>query len=249
MDQELLREQCEAFVMGGLDDEERARIQLLIDQEDLDCLEAIREAGELVAQLGFLAPTAAPPALLRGRVLSQLRPAQTRRKQSWVWPLGWAVAAGLSLFAFLQWQERDLTRQQLLTARGQIQSLSEEAQRNRQVLAILMARDSRSIRLVTSAPEAPVLRAHWSRTGGMVLVGSNIPRPAAGRALQLWVVPKNGNPISAGVFQPDPNGQVMMIASSVASPDQAAALAISDEPVGGSPQPTTKPNWVGALSE
>ena len=43
--------------------------------------------------------------------------------------------------------------------------------------------------------------------------------------------------------------EVVLIADSAAPPQDTAALAISDEPAGGSPQPTTKPNWVGALGD
>jgi len=42
---------------------------------------------------------------------------------------------------------------------------------------------------------------------------------------------------------------VLLIAETALQPDGAAALAISDEPAGGSPAPTTKPVFVDALGD
>jgi anti-sigma-K factor RskA len=41
----------------------------------------------------------------------------------------------------------------------------------------------------------------------------------------------------------------MVIAAAQTSPADAAALAISDEPAGGSPQPTTAPAYVGSIGD
>jgi hypothetical protein len=152
-------------------------------------------------------------------------------------------------FAILIQRQAGQLRGQLEHAQARLEQLEQEASVSRRVLAVLTSRDARMIRLATSAPEAPAFRAYWSRPEGLVLVGSNIPAPASGRAMQLWVVPKQGVPISAGVFTPSAHGMVLHIAQTVAAPGDAAALAISDEPAGGSPQPTTKPNWVGPLAD
>jgi anti-sigma-K factor RskA len=74
-----------------------------------------------------------------------------------------------------------------------------------------------------------------------------VPAPASDRTLQLWIIPTQGNPIDAGIFRPDANGRALYIASPGVSISQAAALAITDEPAGGQPQPTTTPIWVGQI--
>ena len=139
---------------------------------------------------------------------------------------------------------------ELRRVEGQLASVKSEAARSRKVLAVVLARDARYIRLSTAAPNEPQFRAFWGGSAGLVLSGNDVPALKAGRTLQFWVVPKGGgNPISAGVFMPQANGQELLIAETHLQPGEAAALAISDEPEGGSPQPTTKPVFVGAMGE
>lgn len=253
MNAELLRERCDAYVFGLLDGQELHELEALLAQRDPAALQQLKESTDLAAMIAYSAPEAEPPAILRSRVLNEVRKStgagQVSRRPSRIASLGWAVAAGLALVTYFAWSRSEQTQRELAKTQTQVERLTREASRNQRVLAILMARDSRTIRLATTGPDAPQFRAYWSKPNGLVLVGSNVTTPAAGRAMQLWVVPKTGNPISAGVFAPDANGKVILIAETNAAPEDAAALAISDEPAGGSPQPTTKPAWVGALGD
>ena len=61
--------------------------------------------------------------------------------------------------------------------------------------------------------------------------------PAEGRTYQLWQI-QGGAPVSLGVF-----GQDVLTAAL----PQGASVAVSVEPPGGSPQPTTTPLFVQAL--
>lgn len=253
MSYELLREQCEAYLLGGLEGEELQHLQSRIDNNDPECLEALREATELVAQLGHAAPLAEPPALLRSRILNAAR-AEKRTSalpvSNWAAYTGWAVAAALLIATLVNRNGLTAIRQELAEARGEVSRLTLKSDQYRKVASILMARDAQVIRLTATAPEAPQFRAYWSKESGLVLAGSNVSAPASGRTMQLWVVPKTGKPVSAGLFAPDSTGQVILIAENVfANPGDAAALAISDEPMGGSPQPTTTPAWVGKLGD
>lgn len=252
MNRELLRQQCEEQALGLLTPEEARELESLAMSGDRLYLQEFRSASDDLAQLALTAPLVDAPTLLRSRVLNQIRAevraaSPPRRLDLLRWA-GWAVAACLALFGFLAWREAGQKSQQVLTARAEVAELQSRLAHNRRALAIVMARDARFIRL-SSGQRDPVYRAFWSAPSGLVLTGLDVPTPQAGRTFQLWVVPKKGSPISAGVFTPDAQGQVVVVAETAAKIEEAAALAISDEPAGGSPQPTTKPIFVGTVGD
>ncbi|MBM3736083.1 MAG: anti-sigma factor [Acidobacteria bacterium] len=260
MERETLRSHCDAYVLGLLDGEELRELEALINKGDPETKTALRESIDLVAQIALTSNPADPPALLRPKIMNALpKPAEAppQRKRNVLSFAGWAVAAGLALVAFLGYQSANMYSSRLARAEGELREARQEAAGLRaesrlmkRVMAIVMARDTRLIRLASAEPERPQFRAFWSQPTGLVLTGVNVTAPQSGRTMQLWVVPKAGNPVSAGVFQPAADGQVVHIPESLtAAIEGSAALAISDEPEGGSPQPTTKPVWVGAIGD
>jgi anti-sigma-K factor RskA len=79
-------------------------------------------------------------------------------------------------------------------------------------------------------------------------MSANMPQMASNMTLQLWMVPKKGQPMSVGIFRPDGAGHVMLVAAPGEPITEIAALAISEEPAGGSARPTSAPVWVGPLT-
>ena len=83
------------------------------------------------------------------------------------------------------------------------------------------------------------------RHDAWTFVAHQVPMPKAGRTYQLWLVTPTAK-ISAGTFAPTPDGEVMMQATYALPKDSLAAVAVTDEPMGGSPEPTTQPFLVAA---
>ena len=164
--------------------------------------------------------------------------------------LGWTVAAILLLFSSFALYRGIRLRKQVATLESDLRQLSARHNRVNRALAIVMSPDARLIRLRRADEKAePAFRAWWSRPAGFVLTGANVPKPPAQRTWQLWLVPKSGAPVSGGAFLPTDRGEVWLISGLAGRPEDPAALAISEEPEGGSAQPTTTLVWVGPLSE
>src|SRR5439155_1333857 len=72
------------------------------------------------------------------------------------------------------------------------------------------------------------------------------PPPApSGRIYQLWAIKKGQNPVSVGTFNTAAGGRAIVTLPAPAGlrPDLSA---VTEEPAGGSPQPTQQPFLVGA---
>lgn len=148
--------------------------------------------------------------------------------------------------------DRDLLRDALHTAsaeRGSQLSTNDSlraaiGERDR-MIANLTGPDVHVMTLA-STNQAPMGRMFWDQQhDAWTLVAHNVPMPKPGRTYQLWLVTPTAK-ISAGTFMPTQSGEVMMRATYALPADSLAAVAVTDEPGGGSPQPTSAPLMVAA---
>jgi len=94
------------------------------------------------------------------------------------------------------------------------------------------------LQLTSGAPRAPWAWMFWNHaTNHWTFVAHNLPAAAAGRTYQLWLVTAKSK-ISAGTFAPMPNGSAEVQATYPMARDSLRAIAVTEEPAGGVPQPT-----------
>ena len=89
---------------------------------------------------------------------------------------------------------------------------------------------------------------HLAGWGLLLFYAANLPALPTGRTYQLWLVPTKGNPISAGVFRVDAQGNGEVVLPTLPAGIAAAAFAVTVEPSGGVPQPTGPKVLIGAVT-
>jgi anti-sigma-K factor RskA len=119
---------------------------------------------------------------------------------------------------------------------------------DRMVSSVMLSSDSRQIKLEPADKNMPVVHAYLHPHMGVAITADQMPSMPSARTLQLWFVPKLGKPVSAAIFHPDSAGQIAFVAPVTIPLNEIAALAVTDEPAGGSPQPTTAIAWIAKVS-
>lgn len=153
-------------------------------------------------------------------------------------------------------------RRQLLAASARASDLERqvtqyrvlaEAQRRRLDQAVQMAGmiSDPSLRVLRlrATEKSQDIEGHAAITAGsqMVFYASHLPALPANRTYQLWVMRQNGAAVtSAGVFGPDASGKVVLQLHDTALLSGVMALAVTDEPSGGSPKPTGHKWMIGS---
>jgi hypothetical protein len=265
---EQFRELLECYAIGSLDAPERAALEAHLAGGCADCVKALEEARWVVSQLAYLAPNAEPSDLLKGRLLQTVRAEvasgetrQSRIRQTAVpWWL-WAGVAALLLFSvYSAWHERRLRseiaslQQQTEAQRSERQKLEKEltaAKTQAHEAMIWSDPKSKKIMLPPKDPSMPQLEAMWHPELGLCVRGWNVPSPGDKRVLQLWLIPKKqgGKPMPLVTFWPDASGTFSaMVENPPDAMSETQALAITEEPIGGSSQPTSAPMWLGGVS-
>ena len=261
MDCAQLAQFYEEYARGVLDGEERAEIEAHLARACPQCTPGIEKARWAVAQLATLAPDAQPPAPMRANILSAenatkvVTPIPKPSAPRATFPLwAWAAAAALALITGYSIRQMGIQTTQVAELRRQMQraelqnrALQVQLELNREVALVMLSSDSKALVLTAKNTQFPVVRAYLHPLMGVAITADQMPPTPSGRTLQLWLVPKKGMPISVAIFRPDSQGLVTVIAPMRLPADEISALTISEEPAGGSPQPTSAPVWVGAL--
>ncbi len=221
-----------AYALDALDHRE----QLAFEAHLASCPTCSDELAGFVAtaeRLGGAVATAPPPEL-RDRVLTTAaRTAQERR----VVPLSRAA----------RWRQR---APQLVAAAsilavlgavgayvGERDRVNEIQQADAREAAVLASDDATSSRVQAGETTVTV----WSSRSldSAVVVMSDVPPLEPKRSYQMWVVDAGGEPRSVAVMGPDDVDHTS--STLVDDIDDAAAVAVTVEPEGGSKEPTTDP--------
>lgn len=233
------------------------------------CSQCRLELEELRSASAFLALSvnmASPPADVRRRVLASI--AQSRDEmeakrtddQKTKLPMSrpWWVFAPvfgtivLAIFAVMLWRDNGQMRWQLEAVKAELQraqgievkdkndeALTAEAKK---VLRLLTSPEAQRIEVVaTGTKPQPHGKAIYNANQGMLIfvAGNMAPLPSR-NVYELWLLPQAGSqPIAVGVFKPDAHGNATLMMPPMAVGIAAKNFAVTVEPEGGSPAPTS----------
>ena len=275
-DTDQFRELIEAYALGALDADERAQLEAHLATGCTECTKALEEARWLVSQLAYTAPEAQPSEMLKGRLMKTVRAeagasgegsggagvAGTKMGASsgkgaiplWMWG---AVAALLVFSVYSTWNMRRMELQ-IREANDRAATLVAERQKmqDRLVMAkketmIMMDPASHKIALWGEHAHPETLEAKWHAEWGLCVEGEKVPMPAKNHVLQVWFIPKKegAKPMPSMTVTPDESGKLMLLISNPPEPmDNTKAIAITEEPKGGSGWPTTPILWSGNVT-
>lgn len=217
------------------------------------CRALVADETRLLDALGRSVPQIAPSSSLRDRVLAaaetaQERPATIRSVATARRTRDWLIAASVMLMiAAGAWQilsTRERAREER-AAQARAMDMVVRAEQAR-AMAVVAAADL--VRFDLTGAETPArARALWSHRHGMVFSAEGLAALPAGRTYQLWVISR-GAPISAGVFEATADGRARVVISTPDSLTAVEAVAVTVEPSGGLPAPSTIPILAGAAS-
>ncbi len=239
-----LRDLAPAYALGSLSPEEaRAFETALATSPELQ--REVAGYRELHAVLATGAPVHPSP-LLRDRLLARVRtekvvPLVSRSPRSRLYGmlLGVGVAASTLVSLGLSLRVRALGQE--IAVRDSILAVREQrlAQRERTLNSILEPGVELTV-LRSTGDQPPLIQIFRDKLKNRVMVHAFRLTPApAGRAYQLWILPRVGNPIPSRVFNSEPDGHALAEGVEVPAGVTVDGFAITLEPAGGSPQPTS----------
>ena len=231
---EELRDEYDIYALGIDEEPESSQIREHLRRDCPNCVAGIRDSLSLAAQMSSLAQLVDPPARLRKRIIAAVNPALLERGAQGArfgWHLVWGATAMvlLATAAVLGFQVRDLSA--LRRA---------DTARLENALTVLSAPDSQDVSFGTDRALPPRGRVVVNRRHGVVLIASNLPPIAAGKAFELWLIPKGGQPIASGMFRAGADGTGLAIQTG-AVPENLGVVAVTVEDESGVTAPTTKP--------
>jgi anti-sigma-K factor RskA len=240
------------YALGALDNEEAQELASHL-KSCPECTHKLEEARVRVALLALAAPPQEAPRRVKGRLLKQIAggpggQGSPRLAVFWQWaaPAMAALSLLLAVWAVaVRTENRELYRQ-VRDMQVKQQTMDAQVTRARAVLELLSAPDTARVTLVAGAAHpVPQGKVFYHPQKGLLFYAANLPALASGKTYQLWLVPIQGNPISAGVFQTDNHGNGEVLLPQLPTGVAAKAFAVTVEPAGGVPQPTGPKVLVG----
>lgn len=217
-----------AYALNALDERDRNAFERHLEGCS-ECAENVRAFQQTASLLAYGIPTPDPPADLRARVLEiarQERPTQSvvvlRPRRPFRTAVAIAAAFAAAAIGLGIWAG---------TLSNSLDNERAARQAEARAAAVLSSASARTV------PLGPKSKVVFVPTGEGVMVVRGLPRTPGDKTYEAWVIGPNGKPVPAGLFEGGAQ-RVVLLKEPV---QKGGIVAVTVEPEGGSPQPTTKP--------
>lgn len=253
-------EYAASYALGALDQDDLAAFEAHLAECAL-CRSEVQAYKEVTGTLGLAAPPRTAPPQLKEKILAQARQIRPIGSAPSVAPpkwkaagLPWLVAAaalvisvGIGGLYLRERSVRSLAENDVQVARARLVTVEAQAARNDSLLTTLLAPDVQTAALAAEG-RPPSARLYFNQSRRVVVIAArDLPPAPSGRTYQLWGIAANTAPVSLGTFNTRADGSALI---TLPMPEgmRFNVSAVTEEPAGGSPQPTTQPFLVGNLS-
>lgn len=245
-------EDFDLLALGALEGEDKQAIESHV----ASCPECARKLGEArgrVAVLAFSAPRVEPSPGVKERLQRQLHATAEGRAYAparvepaatggvfgrWRAAVLAPAAVALALATIFLWVENTRLTRDLAELRTSLEAQTRLAEQERELVSLIQARDTKVVMLKPMpGMQHGDAEVRYNASKGKLCYDGWIDPAPQDKSYQLWLVPMDGKPISAGVFNPVTGDSVMWL-SRVPQGIAAKAFAITMEPAGGVPAPT-----------
>lgn len=217
---EQFAEDLSLYALGTLEGEERTTLEKHLES----CAACRLELDQLRGDMALLATAVAgpkPPQRSRERLLSAIAKAPrsatsgaaAKPARGWWSALGWLAAAALLLMVLKTRSENSALRQSVANLGAMVgQQVAELAKAQRVVDTITAPEAQKWVLVAAKTPPQPQGKAFYLRDKtGLVFVANNLPALAPEKVYELWLIPKTGAPVAAGLFKPDSQGSATVV--------------------------------------
>ena len=216
------------YACDQLDPAEREALRAHLATGCPTCAGALAEAEATVAQLALAVVPVPPPNGSVDRLIRVIRDDRMaiQSRRPWARAVAPAIAALLAV---------------ALTS-GAWMYFTQDARR--------FWKSSNLVTVVLTSKTQPAARGQvwWDHDSRQWRVNvSNLSQTATDREYELWLIPANGKPIRSQTFKVRAGGRSTIVVNVPPDVGPAAVAAITDEPLGGSDQPTGNIHLAGSF--
>lgn len=250
-----MRDLAPGYALGALTPEETGVFEaaLATSPELQREVAEYRELNALLAQQELRPPPGEVKARLRERIGGRTPAASTVPSPIPVRRSFTPVAAGMALAAMLLlsvglWLKVRVLSDAVVT-RDSILAETERKLSEREATLNSILEPGVQLTTLTATGAQPVVQIFYDKvTRRLLLHAFRLAPVPAGRVYQLWLMPRQGNPIASRTFNTEADGHGLLESITVPAGQDIAGFALTVEPEGGSPQPTTTPILYGAIA-